>query len=443
MLERLRRFFLAPAKRSIEAAGAGPRTQGWTQTFAPAQAIQAAGPVAGARAQAARLNDPRIARLVDVLVHDLVGSGYVLRPKHPDKAVRQALVDRFARFEAAADVTGHTNLTGLVRELVRSMIVDGSGFARLVVVEDADNPLRLQVLDPNQVVRDSHPDFGNGHRLIDGVEVDPFGRPVAFHVLTDDWRAEIVRLPADEIVHLFDRVAPGQARGISWLTPALTTARELDAYKDALLTTARTGAMFAGTLRDIDGTGLGPADDQGDGSEHLQLVPGAILRLPHGKVLEFNEPPKLAETGAFVKAYLRDIAAAGNVTYEQLSGDYEGVTYSSLRAAQADHRRGIEQRQYSIIIPGLVLPIWRRFVQLAVIAGHFPGHTVEELLPVECLPPRFGYVNPRDEVEADIAAIGAGLKSREQVIAENGFDIEQIDAQLAADPRQPSEAPRP
>ena len=87
--------------------------------------------------------------------------------------------------------------------------------------------------------------------------------------------------------------------------------------------------------------------------------------------------------------------------------------------------------------------ILRRFVQLAVIAGHFPGHTVEELLPVECLPPRFGYVNPRDEVEADIAAIGAGLKSREQVIAENGFDIEQIDAQLAADPRQPSEAPRP
>ena len=37
------------------------------------------------------------------------------------------------------------------------------------------------------------------------------------------------------------------------------------------------------------------------------------------------------------------------------------------------------------------------------------------------------------DVQAEIMAIGAGLKNRSQAISESGYDAEQVDAEIAAD----------
>ena len=54
-------------------------------------------------------------------------------------------------------------------------------------------------------------------------------------------------------------------------------------------------------------------------------------------------------------------------------------------------------------------------------------------LGCEWLPPKFDYVDPMKDVQAEIMAIGAGLKSRSQAISERGYDAEQVDAEIAAD----------
>ena len=41
--------------------------------------------------------------------------------------------------------------------------------------------------------------------------------------------------------------------------------------------------------------------------------------------------------------------------------------------------------------------------------------------------------DPKKDVEAEILAIRAGLKSRNQVISERGYDAEQVDAEIEAD----------
>ena len=46
---------------------------------------------------------------------------------------------------------------------------------------------------------------------------------------------------------------------------------------------------------------------------------------------------------------------------------------------------------------------------------------------------KFDYVDPKKDVEAEILAINAGLKSRRQAISERGYDAEQVDAEIAAD----------
>ena len=79
----------------------------------------------------------------------------------------------------------------------------------------------------------------------------------------------------------------------------------------------------------------------------------------------------------------------------------------------------------------------KRFVRLAVLPGDLPARDFDRdpaaYLSCEWLPPKFDYVDPKKDVEAEILAINAGLKSRTQAISERGYDAEQVDAEIAAD----------
>jgi capsid protein len=56
-----------------------------------------------------------------------------------------------------------------------------------------------------------------------------------------------------------------------------------------------------------------------------------------------------------------------------------------------------------------------------------------EYLACNWLPPRWDWTDPQKDARAEIEQIEAGLKSRTQALAERGYDVEQIDAEIAAD----------
>ena len=446
MLDRLRRLIrstrAAPppeATRGFEAAGAGHRWAGLQPSDLKVAAPLSAQLIAS-RAEHAWANDPYARRGVDIAVSSLHGVGFRPRPGHPDAAMRKRLVQLYDGFNPIADVTGRTSLDGLARQACRNLVVRGEAFIRLVVHPDFQQlPLRLQGLDPRVVDFDLTRHEVGRPEIENGIELDPWGRPVAYHLRQDDGYST-VRVDAGEIIHVADAFAVGLRRGVSWLAPVLLRLHELDQYEDAALVRSRVANLLVGVLTDPDGEGLGVTGSTASGTPMGAMAPGTILTAPPGKGIEFSKPPETAGYSDFVKAHLRGIAAGLGLTYEQLSADYSDVNFSSARAALIEHRRWVEQVQYTVLIPQLYQPIWERFVRTAAIAGLLPIDELDDLLRVDWLPPRFDYVNPTDEVEADIAAIGAGIKSREQVIAERGWDIEQIDAQLAADRFKPAEA---
>ena len=114
------------------------------------------------------------------------------------------------------------------------------------------------------------------------------------------------------------------------------------------------------------------------------------------------------------------------------------TNYSSARASLIEFRRWAETIQYGLVVPQILTPVWTAFVRMAVIAGLFPGRSVEELLPVDWLLPGFSEVDAEKEIAADVAAVNAGFKSRAQVVAERGYSLEEIDADLAADTFRPT-----
>ena len=62
-----------------------------------------------------------------------------------------------------------------------------------------------------------------------------------------------------------------------------------------------------------------------------------------------------------------------------------------------------------------------------------PADRMADYLPVRFVPPGWQWVDPRNEVDAEVAAITAGLKSRAEVVAARGRDIDELDEELTAD----------
>jgi capsid protein len=82
-------------------------------------------------------------------------------------------------------------------------------------------------------------------------------------------------------------------------------------------------------------------------------------------------------------------------------------------------------------------PVWRRLVLLAMLRGELADDGRPETLDAYCavnwIPPGWDWVDPAKDADADATAIAAGLKSRREVVAARGYDIEQLDAEIAAD----------
>jgi lambda family phage portal protein len=148
--------------------------------------------------------------------------------------------------------------------------------------------------------------------------------------------------------------------------------------------------------------------------------------------VKFSDPAEAGDAIDFLKSQLRAVGAGLGLTYELLTGDLSGVNYSSIRAGMVDFRRRLEMLQHQVIAFQLCRPVWQRFITIEILTGRLQG-SVEDYLPVEWIAPGFEWVDPSKDVEAETAAIDAGLMSRRQAVAARGYDVEALDAEIAAD----------
>lgn len=419
-------------RSGIEAGGGGRRWQGASTLAAPAQSTLAARGAAKARASAAYLNTPAGNRIVEAWTAALVGKGYQARSQHPDKGTARALNDDF---EAMANP--------LLATLCRSLVRDGEAFVQILI--DPDGTIRLKLIPTDQVDPSLSRDLGEGGRIIAGVEFDASERIVAYHVLPEAPGAPFttygptIRIPATDMLHIFDLLFPGQVRGLSWLSPVLLKLRDRDEASDALLMQLKVASLITGFVKDLDGSGGGFEGDTDGTQLNVSLEPGAMRILPHGTEVSFSQPGQgLSQAVDFLRAQDREIAAGVGLTFEALTGDLGEANYSSARVGLLEFRRRAEMMQRNLIEAQLLRPLWRRWIEVQALSGAITatGAGLADYRAVRFVPPGWSWVDPKNEVSADIEAINAGLKSREEVVAGRGRDIDDLDEELARDAGQ-------
>jgi lambda family phage portal protein len=394
----------------------------------------AAGSALRSRASYLAMNNPWIANAVGNWTGALVGPGITPASKHPDAATRKALNAYFQGWSARADSEGRTDFAGLQVAISDSMVKAGEAVA--LINETADGP-RLRILPPELLDESKTVELSDGRAIFSGVELDATGRRAAYWVIPERpgkvWQtyAPSVRIDAESVLHVFKPLAPGQLRGVSWLAPVILPASDFDKLCDALLKGAQVAAMHAGFITDLNGTGE-PYD-----GETPSLEPGALIRLPNGTDIKFNSPQQAQQVGEFLKLNLRQLAAGLGLPDHMLSGDLTGANYSSLRAGLLPFRQRVEALQYTVLVPQFLAPVWRAVILHGVLSGDLDAPDFEAnpgaYLQAEWLPPRPLQVDPLKDISATKAELEAGLTSRRKAVAERGWILEDLDAEIAAE----------
>ncbi len=432
----------------LEGAMSKRRLRGWNPPLENINALVASGgPKLLARSRELVVTNGYAANACEAFAANLVGDGIKPSSLIADPALRDSVQRLWLAWTDEADADGLTDFYGLQAMVAREMFVAGECFVRLRPRRAEDGllvPLQLQLLQSEMLPFEKTEADPNGNPIRCGIEFDLIGRRVAYHFRrrhpgdsTDQRLAipETVRVPAEEVLHIYRPIDAGQIRGLPHVAPAMVRLFLLDQYDDAELDRKKTAAMFAGfitkTAPEDPMMGEGAADL--DGAAIASLEPGTMQVLLPGEDVKFSSP---ADVGGGYEAFqyrtLLAVSASLGLPYHLVTGDVRQANYSSLRAELVEFRRRIGQLQHGVIAHQLCRPIWRRWLETAVLSGALDTDPTA-LRAVQWIPPRWDWVDPLKDIQAQVLAMEAGITSRRKVVEATGYDVEEVDRDNAAD----------
>lgn len=464
----------ANSNSPYQSASTNRRGFGWQPTrLGPTSALWTSLDLMQARSRDAARNNPWAVSAIDTFEAQVIGPDGI-RPHWniPDPKLKEIVETEFRLWatSTSADHAGLLNFYGLQALACREIFEAGEVLARTYTRPASWNlrvPFQIQLIESEQMpvwrnILNSNGtlDIPADNSVRTGIEFDKWGRRVAYHLYKENPGEtmlfpfdglQFARIPASEMLHCYKPRRAGQLRGTPHLASVLGLLLEIDQYTDASLVKKKIQTLFAGFVKKIDpntdilpntldaastSPGLPPTSPD-PGTEDVKIETGTLQTLLPGEDITFPNLPAENDLEVFMKIQLHKFAVGVGMTYEQLTGDLEGVNLSSIRAGLLDVRRKLEQFQRNIMIQQFCAPIALAWMREAVLAGviRLPGYAQNpaQYVDISWSTPGWPWIDPVKEVDAKVTEIRAGLTSREQVVAEKGDDIALVDARNAAD----------
>ena len=393
----------------------------------------------------------------------IIGEGLRLKSMHPDANIAMQIEAAWKRWEKYAGRSGDSwwEIEWL---MVSSLIVDGQII--LHVAPDSERGLTVRLVEPMTLDIDHNAYLRDGGIITMGVEKRDW-KPVAYWFR--NWKerpaqegagwavGDRTRVPAEEILTVSWRTLVGQTRGMPYLTPILMRLEQLRHFDTSEMVAARLGTSRLGFIEQTvgenpyDETKEDEEQEPDDDDSNLENDPisqsralAAAYRNEQGnadyrikisqlKPGESFEPVKWDHPSTaypeFVKTQLRGAAAGLGLSYHSLSGDLSGVNFSAGRIGELSARKTwLALRK--LIVDKIHTPLFERWVMEASLRGEFPG-MVDDAKAVQLTGPGFAHIQPREAAAANETNIKLRLKSRSQIIREDGHDPDEVFRDIA------------
>lgn len=412
--------------------------------------------VARRRSRHAVLTNPYAKRFLEVYTANVVGKGFRMLSQAPDDAFKKQVDELWEEWVDEVDLNGQMNFGAFQAAAFRSYAEGGDCFIRLRNRRPEDElsvPLQLQIFESEQVPVSKNERVG-GNTIIGGIEFDQLGQIVAYHMHPNhpgDFTLEVrtnnttagtmdtVRIPSSEIIHLHDMRRPGEVRGLPLIATALIALNDLDRYMDAELVRKKAAALIGGFIRrPADMMGLNPfitGEEDDDEDIHIETMePGTFPVLPPGFEVSFSDPNDVGNNFKdFMRQQLLMVAAALNLTYEQLTGDYNGANDRTVRAALLETKRIMMQYQNLILKHQLCRGVFKRWMRQALLSGALvlpASMTLRQAMKARWIADPWEYLNPLQETQNHLLEVRGGFTSKDEIIIQRGGIPEQVHQHL-------------
>lgn len=391
-----------------------PAMRNWTpDAVSPDDEVAYDLPTLRARSRDLIRNAPLAGGAVNTSVTHVIGTGLSMQSRidrdylglgEDEADAWQAATEREFSIWAEStdcDVTRAQDFYGLQSLAFRAMCESGDVLGLLASVERKTTPysLSIQLIEADRICNADG--LRNSDTLIDGVEINASGEAIRYHVASRypvaysvakgiTWRKVEARgSNTDRLnaIHLFERLRPGQTRGVPMLAPVIEPLKQLGRYTNAELAAAVNASIwtvfvkmdpeaFEGLFEDDarkdyiksaskwDGTvGSGDIDDP---ARAVNLLPGESIDSP-----EPGRPS--SQFDPFVKAIVAQIGARLGIPFQMLMKLYD-QSYTAARASFLDAWRMFRGRR-DFMETHFCKPIYELWLEEAIGLGRIqaPG----------------------------------------------------------------------
>lgn len=333
----------------------------------------------------------------------------------------------------SADMTGRTDLAGLLKLGFIHMLVDGDFFFHPIHTDDS---YTLQCIEGDRI---GHPDMAGGEadpNIISGVMIDQMGRPQGYQLFNRDKNGNYQPnldqpiLPAEQMLPLMSLESADQVRGVTLFCRVLDQVKDLYEAFEFERGAAKWAASYAGIIYEKDGrnprSGVGAAEFDGvshNGTPTQEVKANTLLRLNQGEsVTPF--PPSNRPSGAFmalIDATIRDIAMGVDLPFGFFDMRGFGGATSRLEANQIQRKINAWQ---ALLKRAVLNPLRDRVIYKAIQLGHLPPtpHPFEGAWTFgPHITADLGY-----QTNADLALLAANLTTASKLAAAQGYDYKEL-----------------
>jgi lambda family phage portal protein len=423
--------------RRYNAAGRGRRVEDWSTQRGSADAASAWGfSDMRDRARDLQRNNPWARRIVQVWSDNLIGEGWSFKAKDGRSNGRRGkaatkLMQEWMKDPLQCDYYGKANFDGLMAQVVQAWKGGGEVLIRWRTPSSATMrrlglriPLQLQVMEGDWIDEaNDTPGGENGEYTKRGIVYDAEDKPKAYWLYNYHPGESALRVtstlsntvPADQIIHLFTPERPGMTRGVTSLAPVMVRLRDVQELMDARLMKEKIAACLAVAVVDLDGT------SNQKSTIGNRIEPGGIAHLGPGQDIRAINPPQANELPATIKAYLLEIAAGAGITYEELTGDYSGGSFTQGRMGWIGFQRRLKSDTWQSLEP----TVFRRIHQWWFLAASSAGVSADGLVG-DWTPPKRELFDPQSETSSTRDRIRSGLLPPQEAIRAEGYEPEDV-----------------
>jgi lambda family phage portal protein len=193
-------------------------------------------------------------RLADLFCNYTAGAGLQIMPASIDPQWNASAKASWEAWCQQPNLTNRQSFAALINTIARAWFVDGECF--IVKTRGQSGRPRVQLFESHRVETPPQHQDQEGEGIIDGIMIDANGRPIGYYFCTvnKDGAGKTYELvSADNVVHLFDPLRPGQYRGLPFVSSVINDLIDLDELQLLEMRAAKDAADITNVIKTPSG----------------------------------------------------------------------------------------------------------------------------------------------------------------------------------------------